>query len=90
MHIYTEPATTGKPEDGPSEFLDFPDPLAAHAVLARAHELLDISCSRPPHDREWWAVEAVRRGSDWPSVLALQAHVIAACGLSWDDIGRVA
>ena len=75
MHIYTEPAAYGKPEQGapyPSEYLDFLVPIAAHDVLARARELLNITDSEPPHDREWWAVEAVRRGSDWPSVLALQ------------------
>ena len=67
MDVYTEPATSGKPEDKPSKFLDFPDPLAAHALLARARELLDISDADPPHDRECWAVKAARGGSDWPS-----------------------
>jgi len=43
MHIYTEPATSSKPEDKPSKFLDFADPPAAHALLARARGLLDIS-----------------------------------------------
>jgi hypothetical protein len=91
MHIYTEPAAHGKSEQGaPSEYLDFLVPIAGHDVLARARELLDISDAEPPRDREWWAVEAVRRGSDWPSVLALQADVIASCGLICDDIGRSA
>ena len=67
MDVYTEQATSSKPEDKPSKFLDFPDPLAAHALLARARGLLDVSDAEPPHDRECWAVEAVHRGSDWPS-----------------------
>jgi len=51
MHIYTEPAAYGKPEQGapyPSEYLDFLVPIAAHDVLARARELLDITDSEPP------------------------------------------
>jgi hypothetical protein len=42
------------------------------------------------HDREWWAVEAVRCGSDWPSVLALQADIIATLADRASDFGRVA
>ena len=67
MDVYTEQATSSKPEDKPSKFLDLPEPLAAHALLARARGLLDISDAEPPHDRECWAVEAAHRCSDWPS-----------------------
>jgi hypothetical protein len=90
MHIYTEPAAHGKPEQGgPSEYLDFLVPVAAHDVQARARELLGPD-AEPPHGREWWAVEAVRRGFDWPSVLALQADIIATLAVRASDFGRVA
>jgi hypothetical protein len=84
MHTYNEPAAHGKPEQG-APFGYF----AAHDVQARARELLDPN-AEPAHGREWWAAEAVRRGSECPSVLALQADVIVSCGLTWDDMGRVA
>jgi hypothetical protein len=29
------------------------------------------------HDREWWAVEAAHRGSDWAGVLNLQSDIVA-------------
>jgi hypothetical protein len=69
MDVYTEPAAHGKPEQGapsPSEYLDFLVPIAAHDVLARARELLDISDAEPPHNRECWGVEAAHGGSDSP------------------------
>jgi hypothetical protein len=30
------------------------------------------------HDRKWWRIEARRVGSDWDSILALHATVIAS------------
>jgi hypothetical protein len=55
MDVYTEPAAHGKPEQGtpsPSEYLDFLVPIAAHDVLPRARELLDISDAEPLSDAE--------------------------------------
>jgi hypothetical protein len=89
MHICTEPAAHCEPEQG-APYLDFLVPIAAHDAQARARELFAVQAAEPPHDREWWAVEAVRRGSNWPSVLALQADIIATLAVRASDFGRAA
>ena len=34
------------------------------------------------HDREWWAVESARLGSDWPGVIRTAVDMLAIAGLT--------
>ena len=56
-------------------------------VTDRAGGAINVGSSTPQHtaataaafrDRDWWRAEALRVGSDWPSVLASHAAVVAA------------
>ena len=79
MDLYTEPATSSKHEDRSSKFSDFPDPLAAHALLARARGLLE-----PPHNREWPSGQP-RRASRSPSVTCRRSSISLALRLTEAD-----
>src|SRR5262245_51193568 len=37
--------------------------------------------STAAHDREWWAVEAVRAGTDWSSLVAAALEMVVAAGI---------
>jgi hypothetical protein len=39
------------------------------------------SISGPTHDREWWAKEAARVGSDWAGILATHFAALQQLGL---------
>jgi hypothetical protein len=56
-----------------------PSVAAASATVAPATPLTVVSTA--VHDREWWAVEAVRAGTDWSGVVETAFEMMVAGGL---------
>jgi hypothetical protein len=49
----------------------------ALVLFAAVHALCGTAVVHEFRDREWWAAEAARVGSNWPALLALQKTVLA-------------
>ena len=56
-----------------------PSVAAASPTVAPAAPFAVVSTA--VHDREWWAVEAVRAGTDWSGLVAAALEMMVAAGI---------
>ena len=56
-----------------------PSVAAASPTVAPAGPLAAVRTA--VHDREWWAVEAIRTGTDWSGLIAAALEMMVAAGI---------
>jgi hypothetical protein len=56
-----------------------PSVAAASPTVAPAGPLAAVTTA--VHDREWWAVEAIRAGTDWSGLIAAALEMMVATGI---------
>jgi hypothetical protein len=56
-----------------------PSVAAASPTVAPAAPLAAVRTT--VHDREWWAVEAIRAGTDWSGLVAVALEMMVAAGI---------
>jgi hypothetical protein len=56
-------------------------PLAPASLRDIGHDLGTADSEDIGHDREWWASESARAGSDWPRVIRTAVDMLTMAGL---------